>query len=400
MPHGDERAAASSVPPGSPGPGGRRDPGAGGTLPGAAAPEPWCGLDDAERAAAAVLPSEVRDFIAGGSGRERALAANREAFDRVFVTPRVLRDVSGCGTEAVLLGRPVRMPVAIAPVAYHRMVHPDGELATARAAKAAGVPFTVATLSSVPVEEVTAAGGSVWFQLYWLRERGRSLELARRAEDAGCEALMLTVDVPWMGRRLRDVRNRFALPADVRAAHLDAGAASVAHRPAGGSAVAAHTARVFSPALTWSCVEELRAATRLPLVLKGVLAPEDAARAAESGVDAVVVSNHGGRQLDGALPGLDALPAVVEAVGGACEVMVDGGVRGGTDVLTALALGASGVLVGRPPMWGLAAAGEDGVRRVLDLLASELGDALGLAGCAGTAGARGLRTVRLPQAGP
>ncbi|MEU3741525.1 alpha-hydroxy acid oxidase [Streptomyces sp. NPDC032198] len=355
-------------------------------------------LSDVERAAAAALSPEVWDFIAGGSGRERSLDANREAFDRIFVASRVLRDVSGCATDATLLNRPVRMPVAVAPIAYHRLVHPEGELATARAAKTAGVPFTVATLSTVPVEEITAVGGTVWFQLYWLRERQRSLDLARRAEDAGCEALMLTVDVPWMGRRLRDVRNGFALPGHVRAAHLDGGAPSAAHRSGTvGSAVAAHTAEAFSPAVTWSCVEELRAATRLPLIVKGILAPEDAVRAVGLGVDAVVVSNHGGRQLDGALPGIEALPGVVDAVGGACEVMVDGGVRGGTDVLKALASGADGVLVGRPPVWGLAAAGESGVLQVLDLLAAELRDALGLAGCAGVAAARELRTVRLPQ---
>ncbi|MEV0262430.1 alpha-hydroxy acid oxidase [Streptomyces sp. NPDC050617] len=348
---------------------------------------PRC-LDEVERAAAAVLPPDVWDFVAGGSGRERTLAANREAFDRVFVRPRVLRDVSGCATDATLLGRPVRMPVAVAPVAYQRLVHPEGEAATARAARAAGVPFTVSTLSSVPVEELTAVGGSVWFQLYWLREDGRSLDLARRAEDAGCEALMLTVDVPWMGRRLRDERNGFALPDHVRAAHLDAGAVSAAHRNAAqGSALAAHTGRAFSPALTWSHVAELRARTRLPLVIKGILDPEDALRAVELGVDAVVVSNHGGRQLDGALAGLDALADVVEAVGDRCEVLLDGGVRGGTDVLKALALGAVGVLVGRPPVWGLAADGERGVRRVLDLLAEELRDALGQAGCQDVAAA-------------
>ncbi len=370
----------------------RADPGG---LPDAIGLRELRDLGDVERAAAAVLPAGVWDFVAGGSGRERTLAANREAFDRLFVVSRVLRDVSECATTATLLGRPVRMPVAIAPVAYQQLVHPEGESAAARAARAAGVPFTVATLSSVPVEEVTAAGGRVWFQLYWLRERGRTLDLARRAEDAGCEALVLTVDVPWMGRRLRDVRNRFTLPARVRAAHLDGGAASAAHRPlTDGSAVAAHTAEAFSPAVTWSCVEALRAATRLPVVLKGVLAPEDAVRAARLGVDAVVVSNHGGRQLDGALPAIDALPAVVEAVGGACEVLVDGGVRRGTDVLKALALGACGVLVGRAPVWGLAAAGEAGVRRVLDLLAAELLDALGLAGCASVADARRLHTVR------
>lgn len=364
--------------------------------PGGAAADTLLTLADVERAAAAVLPAGVRDFVAGGSGSERTLAANREAFDRVFVRPRVLRDVSRCATGADLLGRPARMPVAVAPVAYQALVHPDGELAAARAAKAAGVPFTVSTLSTVPVEEITALGGRVWFQLYWLREPGRALELARRAQDAGCEALMLTVDVPWMGRRLRDVRNEFALPERVRAAHLDGGGPSAAHRrAAGASAVAVHTGQEFSSALTWSQVAELRAMTRLPLLLKGVLAAEDAVRAAEFGVDAVVVSNHGGRQLDGALPSVEALPEIAEAVGGSCQVLLDSGVRSGTDVLRALALGASGVLVGRPPVWGLAAAGEAGVHRVLGLLAAELSDALGLAGCATVADARRLRTVRL-----
>ncbi|MFG2732303.1 alpha-hydroxy acid oxidase [Streptomyces canus] len=349
-------------------------------------------MDDVERAAAAALPSDVWDFIAGGSGRELSLAANRAAFDGVFVRSRILNDVSACGTEAALLGRAVRMPVAIGPVAYHRLVHPEGELATARAAKAAGVPFTLATLSSVPVEEVTAVGGSVWFQLYWLRDTGRTLDLVRRAQDAGCEAIVLTVDVPWMGRRVRDLRNGFALPDNVRAVHLGSGASTAQRSGAGSSAVAVHTAETFSRSLTWSCVERLRACTRLPIVLKGVLAPEDARRAVEHGVDALVVSNHGGRQLDGAMTAVDALPDVAEAVGGACELLLDGGVRSGTDVLKALALGASGVLVGRPPVWGLAAGGEDGVRQVLDLLADELTDALGLAGCAGIAEARRLET--------
>ncbi len=379
------------------GPGGAHAAGTSRALDAPSGPQELRDLDDVERAAAAVLPREVWDFIAGGSGRELTLTANRAAFDRVFLTSRVLRDVSGCTTDATLLGRPARMPVVVAPVAYQRLVHPDGELAAGRAARDAGVPFTVATLSSVPVEEVTAAGGRVWFQLYWLRERGRSLDLARRAEDAGCEALVLTVDVPWMGRRPRDVRNRFALPRHVRAAHLDSGAPSAAHRTAThGSAVAAHTAAAFSPGLTWSDVEALRSVTRLPIVLKGVLAPQDAVRAARLGIQAVVVSNHGGRQLDGALPAVEALPAVAEAVGESCEVLVDGGVRSGTDVLKALALGASGVLVGRPPVWGLAAGGQAGARRVLDLLAEELRDALGLAGCASPAGAQEVRAVRLP----
>ncbi|MBR7671546.1 alpha-hydroxy acid oxidase [Streptomyces daliensis] len=240
----------------------------------------------------------------------------------------------------------------------------------------------------------------------WRRTRRRTRRTnPRRAEDAGCEAVVLTVDVPWMGRRRRDVRNRFVLPGHVRAANLTTTAAApwttepaagdTAHRRlADASAVAEHTSRTFSSSLTWASVEVLRRSTRLPLVLKGVLSPEDALRAAECGCDAVVVSNHGGRQLDGAVPSIDALAGLVSAVGATCEVLPDSGVRGGTDVLKALAMGAHGVLVGRPVIWGLSTAGEAGVRQVLELLADELRDALGLSGCGGVDEARRLRAVR------
>ncbi len=352
-------------------------------------------LADVERAAAATLPPDVWDFLAGGSGAETTLDANRAALSRIFLIPRALRDVAQRTTDVTLLGAPARLPVATAPVAYQRLFHPDGELAVARAAKTAGVPFTASTLSSVPIEELTAVGGTVWFQLYWLRDTARTLDLVRRAEDAGCRAVLLTVDVPWMGRRLRDVRNRFALPDHVRAANVATGTA--AHRRlADASAVATHTGQAFSPSLTWSDVETLRKRTRLPLVLKGLLAPEDARRAAECGADAVVVSNHGGRQLDGAVPSIDALADVARVVGDRCEVLLDSGVRGGTDVLRALALGARGVLLGRPVAWGLATGGEAGVARVLDLVADELRDAMGLAGCPTLDDARRLRTTRSP----
>ena len=361
--------------------------------PAVAAPDALHCLADVERAAASVLPADVWDFVAGGSGSETTLDANRTALDRLFLVPRVLRDVSACSTRSTLLGRPVSLPVATAPVAYQRLVHPDGEWATARAAAAAGVPFIASTLSSVPIERIAEAGGAVWFQLYWLRETAAALNLVRRAEDAGCEAIVLTVDVPWMGRRLRDVRNGFALPAHVQAANI--ATSTTAHEQRQDvSAVAAHTRQEFSAALTWSSVAELRRHTRLPVVLKGLLAPEDALRAVEFGVDAIVVSNHGGRQLDGAVASVDALADVVEAVRGSCEVLLDSGIRSGTDVLRALALGASGVLVGRPIVWGLAAGGEAGAARVLDLLAAELRDVMGLAGCENVAATSRLRTVR------
>jgi 4-hydroxymandelate oxidase len=349
-------------------------------------------LADLERAARAVLPGEIWDFLAGGSGAETSLAANRTALERIFVVPRVLRDLAETTTEADILGGRAALPMAVAPVAYQRMFHPDGEIAAARAARDAGVPYTIGTLSSVPLEEIAAVGGRSWFQLYWLRDEKKSLELVRRAEDAGCEAIVFTVDVPWMGRRLRDMRNGFALPETVTAANFDAGA--TAHRRATGvSAVADHTAREFAPA-TWESVATVRSHTDLPLVLKGILAVEDARRAVVAGVDGIVVSNHGGRQLDGAVPGIDVLGEIATAVAGGCEVLLDGGIRGGGDILRAVALGASAVLVGRPVMWGLAAAGQDGVRQVLDLLATEFRDAMGLAGCASVRAAARLSTRR------
>ncbi|MEV6671071.1 alpha-hydroxy acid oxidase [Streptomyces sp. NPDC051162] len=352
-------------------------------------------LADFEHAANTVLPAAVRDFVAGGSGAELTLAANRAAFDRLRIVPRALRDVSDCSCATTLLGSPAAMPVATAPIGYQKLVHPGGELAAARAAAEAGVPFTVGTLSSHTVEEIAAVGATTWFQLYWLRDREKSFDLVRRAEDAGCSAVMLTVDVPWMGRRRRDLRNGFALPDDVVAAHFPMGAESAAHRAASGeSAVARHTAAAFAPSLSWADLVELRRRTRLPLLVKGVLDPADAAQAVESGVDGIVVSNHGGRQLDGAVASIDALAEVCAAVDGRCEVLLDSGIRSGVDVLKALALGASGVLLGRPLLWGLAAGGAEGARRVLDLLAAEVRDALGLAGCPDPAAAGTLRVRR------
>ncbi|WP_245673790.1 MULTISPECIES: alpha-hydroxy acid oxidase [Actinoplanes] len=340
------------------------------------------------------MSAPVRDFVAGGSEAETTLAANRAAFDRVTVVPRVLTGGPAPDPGATLAGTRSALPLAVAPMAYQRLLHPEGELATARAAAAAGVPFVISTLSSVTVEELSAAGGEQWFQLYWLRDDLATVELVRRAEDAGCRALMVTVDVPVMGRRLRDVRNGFVLPPEIRAANVAAGATSAAHTPAdSGSALIAHTNGAFHPALTWAHLETLRSRTALPIVVKGVLDPADARRAAGIGASAVVVSNHGGRQFDGAPAAVTMLPAAVEAVRGTCEVFVDSGVRSGTDVLRALALGADGVLIGRPVLWGLAAGGEAGVAGVLSVLDGELRAAMRLAGCADVAAARKLTAI-------
>jgi 4-hydroxymandelate oxidase len=349
-------------------------------------------LDEYEAAARAVLPADVYDYIAGGSGTERALSANRSALEAMSVYPRVLVGAApDCSTR--MLASPATMPVAVAPMAYQRLAHPDGEVGMAVAAQHAGVPMMCSMLSSLPIGEITATGADVWFQLYWLREQDRLKELIDRAEQAGCSAIAVTVDLPIMASRLRDIRNSFALPPHVIAANLATGSESSAHRPAPGrSAVAAHTSERFGPDLSWADLDWLRARTELPLLIKGILDPRDAARAVDVGADAVVVSNHGGRQFDAAPAGITALGPVVAEVAGRCEVLLDGGIRGGTDVLRALALGASGVLVGRPLLWALAVDGAGGVENALAMLSAEVAEALTLTGCRNPAAAADLRT--------
>ncbi|MFD8497755.1 alpha-hydroxy acid oxidase [Amycolatopsis sp. NPDC059657] len=357
------------------------------------AKRPLC-VAEFEDVASSLLPVDVWDYVQGGSEHELTLAANRADLDAVSLVPRILSDVSEVATDGSLLGGAASAPWAVAPMAYQMLAHPAGELATAAAAKAVGVPMIASTLSSCTIEEIAAVGGDIWFQLYWLRDRAQMAEMLVRAEKSGCQALVLTVDVPRMGRRLRDMRNAFALPDSIGATNLCPGSADRARVTQDGhSAVATHTASAFDPSLSWSDLDWLRDRTRLPLVIKGVLAAEDAVRAVEIGVDAVVVSNHGGRQLDGAVSSIVALPTVSEAVAGRCQVLFDSGVRGGTDVLRALALGADGVLIGRPVLWGLAVDGEQGVTRVLRLLREELTDAMALAGAADLVSAKRLRVT-------
>jgi len=356
-------------------------------------------LADFEDRARELLPAGVRDYVAGGSGNESTMAANRAALDAVTVYPRVLP--GGMADPRIeLFGSSLAMPVAVAPMAYQRLLHPDGELAMAEAAARAGVPMMVSTLSSYSLEEIAKAGDQLWFQLYWLRERAVVEQLVERAEAAGCRALVVTVDLPLQGRRLRDIRNAFHLPSDVVAANLHAedtvvAAGTGAHREApGSSAIAAHTTELIGPVLTWADLEWLRSRTRLPLVIKGILDPADARQAVRLGADAVVVSNHGGRQFDAAPASIEALPAVVGELGGECPVLLDSGIRGGMDVLRALALGAAAVLIGRPMLWALAVGGAAGAGQALELLAAELTDTLTLAGCQTPAAARQLRTGR------
>jgi len=330
-------------------------------------------LADAARLAETRLDPAVWDFVEGGAGDERTLEANRAAFDRVWLRPTVLAATGAPRIETTVLGRRWSAPFGVAPLAYHTLVHADGELATVRAAGAAGVPVAVSTFAGRTFEELAeAATAPLWAQVYCFRDRTITQRLVERAERAGFEALMVTVDTPHLGRRLRDERNGFALPPHVRPANL----------PSGDYASPGEHARAeFDPALDWSIVGWLRSVSSLPVVVKGILTEADARRAVEAGAGGIVVSNHGGRQLDGAPPTLDVLPGIAAAVAGRCAVLLDGGVRRGTDVLAALALGADGVLVGRPVLHGLAV-GQAGVARVLEILRAELLDAMSLTGVA------------------
>jgi isopentenyl diphosphate isomerase/L-lactate dehydrogenase-like FMN-dependent dehydrogenase len=327
-------------------------------------------LHDYERVAAERLAAGALAYYTGAANDERTLAENRASFLRRRIVPRVLRDVSRVELGVEVLGRRWPSPIWICPTAFHRMAHPDGELGTARAAAARGVTFTLSTSSSTDLAEVAAVGGPRWFQVYLLADGGARKKLVERAVAAGYEALVLTVDLPRVGRRERDIRVGFSVPGDVAVPNIAAAA---------GVPLADGLNVAFTDRMTWDDVTWL-VEFGLPVVVKGILHPDDARLAVEHGAGAVDVSNHGGRQLDAAIASLDALPAVAEAVDGRIPVLMDGGVRRGTDVLVALALGATAVGIGRPILWGLAVNGEAGVGHVLDLLIAELELAMALAG--------------------
>jgi isopentenyl diphosphate isomerase/L-lactate dehydrogenase-like FMN-dependent dehydrogenase len=308
---------------------------------------------DYERAAEERLDPAAFGYFAGGANDEWTLRENVAAFNRWVLRPRMLVDVSRLTTLTTVVGTDLSFPVLVAPMAFQRIAHPDGEAAMAQGAAAAGTAMCLSTLSQATIEEVAA--GSRWFQLYWSPDRGIVEDLVKRADTAGYGAIVVTVDLPVLGRRERDLRTGFVAPIEINS--------------------------VVDPSLAWRDLEWLRSLTTLPVLVKGVLTAEDAALALEAGVEGIVVSNHGGRQLDGVAASLDALPEVVEAVGDRATVLMDGGVRRGTDVVKALALGAKAVLVGRPALWGLAVGGAEGVESVLRLLRDEFELALALCGC-------------------
>jgi (S)-2-hydroxy-acid oxidase len=339
-------------------------------------------ITDFEAIAREKLPGPIYDFIAGGAEDEGSLARNREAWTRILLRPRVLVDVSNVDTTTEVLGERLSFPLMLAPVAYQKLCDPEGELATARAAAACGTGMVLSSMATCTVEDVsTAADCPKWFQVYLNPDREITRGIAERVRASGFKALCLTVDTPYLGRRERDLYNKLEFPAEIVPANFR-------HIPyqARGSALAGQAATLMDPSMSWKELEWLREISEMPVLVKGVLTPEDAVLAVEHGCAGIVVSNHGGRQLDGVPAPIEVLAEIAEAVGGRIPLLVDGGVRRGTDILKALALGASAVLIGRPYIWGLAAQGEAGVRQVLSMLQEEFRLAMALCGATSVAG--------------
>ena len=338
-----------------------------------------CCLDDFERHAKQTLAADVWAYIDSGSDDEVTKRLNRRALDETYLWYRVMADANDVTLDCRVGTADLSMPLLIAPSALHRLSHPDGEIATARAAAKAGIAFVLSTMSSIPVEEVTAvAPDSVWFQLYLLRDRGLTAQLVNRAREAGCKALVLTVDAPRCGRRRATIRRGLRLPEGVELPHV---ASLRGADPKYEDAMALFDS-LIDPSVTWSDVEWLKATAGLPVYVKGIIRPDDAVEAAARGVDGVIVSNHGGRQLDTSPPTIEALRVVGDALKEQnIPLLVDGGFRRGTDIVKAIALGADAALIGRPAVWGLACGGETGLTNLLDLLREEIEIAMALCGC-------------------
>jgi 4-hydroxymandelate oxidase len=326
-------------------------------------------LPELEEHARRCMSTMVYEYVASGAADEHTLRWNREAYDHIRLRPRVLRDVARVDLTLSLFGRALPFPILLAPTAYHRTIHPEGEVATARGAGAARATWVVSSSTTTVIEDIArAATAPLWFQLYLQPDRGVSRELVQRVEQAGCQALCLTVDQPVLGARNRQTRARFRLPPGVIAPYRTD---------------IAQGRDLLDPrrvVVTWKDVEWLRTVTRVPLLLKGILDPDDAEQAVRTGADGLIVSNHGARILDTAPATIDALPAVAQRLAGRVPVLVDGGVRRGTDVLKAIARGATAVLIGRPYCYGLSIAGADGVQRTVEILRHEFEMAMQLTG--------------------
>jgi 4-hydroxymandelate oxidase len=340
------------------------------------APSDFLTLTDFEPAAQRIMTHAVYEYVAGGAGDEISLRANQAAFDKILLLPRALRKVTPVNSGTTLFGTKLPIPVLLAPVAYQRLMHPEGELATVRGAAKMGAPFVVSNNTTVPIEDLAAeAKGPLWFQLYFQKDRGFTQELIQRVEAAGCDALCVTVDTPVLGLRLRQLRADFRVPPEMGLPH------SREQRP--DSADISDFGTYAN--VTWQDIDWLRSITKMKLVLKGVLHPEDAEEALQHQVDGLIVSNHGARNLDTVVPTIEALPGIFERVNGRVPVLVDGGIRRGTDVLKSLARGATAVLIGRSYAYALSVGGAEGVAHCLRLLRTEFEYALALVGAASIA---------------
>ena len=335
-------------------------------------------LSDYEALARDRAPKMAFEYISGGAADEITLKWNRESYDKIRLRPRIFVDVSKLDTRVKLFEQELPFPILLAPTAYHRLVHPEGELATARGAGAAGATMVAGMLATTPIEDIAkAATGPLWFQTYILKDRGFTRDLIQRGEGVGCKALCITSDSPVVGVRNRDARANFSLPPNLERANLRGLMRTGGNlRPPEGDIYTP----ILDASMTWKEIDWLRSFARIPVILKGVLNPDDAELAIKSGASGIIVSNHGARNLDTVPPTIEILPEVVERVAGRIPVLCDSGIRRGTDVLKALALGANAVLIGRPYLYGLSVAGDAGVTKVINILKNEFKVAMALSG--------------------
>lgn len=337
---------------------------------------------DLERLAKERLPVLAYDYYRSGAWDETTLKANREAYEKLKIHYKILVDVEKRDLSTTIFGQHIDFPILVAPTAFHKLAHPDGELATGRAAVKAKTIMTLSSLSTTTIEEVAeATNKTFWFQLYINKQREYTRDLVARAESAGAKALVVTVDTPLWGRRERDVRNGFHLPPGLSAINLVKYQQDGIAKGQSGAGLGQSFAWMLDATLQWKDLDWLASITKLPIIIKGVCRVDDAIKATEHGIKGILVSNHGGRQMDSAPATIDVLPAIVDAVGNRTTVLMDGGIRRGTDAMKALAQGAKAVFVGRPVLWGLAAGGQQGVEKALSMLKEELDLGMALSGC-------------------
>ncbi|XP_028578040.2 2-Hydroxyacid oxidase 1 [Podarcis muralis] len=346
--------------------------------------KPIC-IADFEEHAKKFLRKSVYDYYKSGADDQQTLAENVSAFSRLRLYPRMLRNVSALDLSTSILGQKLSMPICVAATAMQCMAHADGEIATARACRSMGTGMMLSSWSTTSIEEVAQEAPEAirWLQLYIYKDREVTRSLVKRAEKAGYKGIFVTVDTPFLGKRLDDVRNKFQLPPNLRMKNFETNDLAFSSETGYGenSGLSVYVAEAIDPSINWEDMRWLRGLTSLPIVAKGILRADDAQEAVKHGVNGILVSNHGARQLDGVPATVEVLPEIIEAVGGKVEVFLDGGVRKGTDVLKALALGARAVFVGRPVIWGLAYKGEEGVKEVLKILKEEFQLAMALSGC-------------------